>query len=164
MGTFDCFNHEIKLCNDIKDNDKYNNDKYNLVFLHEMLGHGMTDAYYDEMKVYCSIDQPVIIKDDNGNIAGNSLYGQAFTEAMAQIITVTALNKQLTKERISYYDLCMVQLLMLCEDNNCSIVDYANNGVNYLTDKMKENDINDPNGIIAVASYNLYNDVIDYYK
>jgi hypothetical protein len=53
-------------------------EKYELVFLHEMLGHGMTDAYYDASQVYCSIDQPIFVIDSNNNYVGNSFFGEAF--------------------------------------------------------------------------------------
>ena len=150
LGTFNCFNHEITVLNDIEDTKKYEE-----VFLHEMLGHGMTDAYIDDEKVYCSIDQPVYVIDENNNYIGNSLYGEAFNEAMAQIIAITALDKNIDPKYRCAYDMNMVELLMLCEDNNCTIQEYANNGVNLLTKKMKQNKIDDPNGMIAVITYNL---------
>lgn len=150
LGTFDCFNHEITISNKIDDAEKYE-----LVFLHEMLGHGMTDAYYDESCVYCSIDQPIFVIDENKNYVGNSFFGNAFEESMAQIIAITAIDKQLSTKYMSSYDLSMVELLMLCKDNNCSLVDYANNGVFFLVNKMKHNNIDDPNGIIAMTTYNL---------
>ena len=150
LGTFNCFNHEITVSDNIDDKEKYEE-----VFLHEMLGHGMTDAYIEDKKVYCSIDQPTYVIDENNNYIGKSLYGEAFNEATAQIIAITALDKNLQPKYRCAYDMTMVELLMLCEDNNCKIEDYANNGVNLLTKKIKQNKIDDPNGIIAVITYNM---------
>jgi hypothetical protein len=148
-GSFDCFNHEITILNNIEDKEKYE-----IVFLHEMLGHGMTDAYIEDSKIYCSIDQPVYIIDGE-NYMGSSIYGEAFEEATAQIIAITALDKQLSSKYMCAYDMNMIELLMFCEDNNCTIEEYANKGVDYLTKKMNMNNIYDPNGIISVITYNL---------
>ena len=150
LGEFSCFEHKIKLSKNI-----YDQKKYEVVFLHEMLGHGMTDAYIDETKIYCSIDTPTYVTNQNNEIIGYSLYGEAFTESTAQIIAITALDKQLVPEYACGYDLNMAELLMICKDNNCEISEYANNGVNYLTTKMKQNKIDNPYDLIAIATYNL---------
>ena len=149
-GTFDCFEHKMTLLKNIP-----NKKRYEIVFLHEMLGHGMTDAYIEESKVYCSIDAPTYVIDENNNYVGYSLYGQAFTEATAQIIALTALDKDLCEEYISGYDLSMVELLMLCKDNNCGVDEYANYGVHRLIDKMKQNKVDNPYDILGIVSYNL---------
>lgn len=149
-GTFNCFEHEMTISDHIE-----NKEEYESVFLHEILGHGMTDAYIEDSKVYCSIDQPTYIIDNEGNYVGGSFYGQAFEESMAQIIAITALDNELKPEYGCAYDMSMVEMLMILEDNNCNLVDYANKGVDYLTYKMKVNRIDDPNGIIAVITYNL---------
>lgn len=149
LGEFNCFEHKITLSKKIE-----NQNKYKEVFLHEMLGHGSTDAYLDDSKVYCSIDTPTYVTNTKDNFIGYSLYGEAFTEAMAQIIAITALDKELSEEHQSGYDLDMVELLMLCKDNKCSISDYANYGVNKLIEKMKENGIDNPYNLIAMISYN----------
>jgi len=150
LGEFSCFEHKITLSKNINDQSKYE-----LVFLHEMLGHGMTDAYIDDTKVYCSIDTPTYVTDPDNNFIGYSLYGEAFTESTAQIIAITALDKQLSPEYMSGYDLNMTELLMLCKDNNCEIAEYADNGINYLIKKMKQNKIDNPYDLIAMTTYNL---------
>lgn len=150
LGEFSCFDHKIKLSKNI-----YNQKKYEVVFLHEILGHGMTDAYIDETKVYCSIDTPTYVTNQDNEIIGYSLYGEAFTESTAQIIAITALDKQLEPEYACGYDLNMAELLMICKDTNCEISEYANNGVNYLIQKMKNNKIDNPYDLIAMATYNL---------
>lgn len=149
LGEFDCFNHKMYLSENIK-----NEKKYKVVLLHEMLGHGMTDAYIDELKVYCSIDVPTYAMDTNNNYGGYELYGNAFTEAMAQYIAILGLDQELDKEYVCTYDLNIVELLMLCKDNNCTPVEYANNGVKLLTNKMKKNILN-PHELISIISRNL---------
>lgn len=150
FGEFSCFEHKIKLSKNIK-----NKRGYDIVFLHEMLGHGMTDAYIEESKVYCSIDTPTYIIDENNKYIGYSLYGEAFTEATAQIIALTALDYDLCEEYRSGYDLVMAEQLMLCKDNNCELDEYANYGVDILIKKMKKNKIDNPYEIIAMVSHNL---------
>ena len=150
LGEFNCFEHKITLLKNI-DNEK----KYEEVFLHEILGHGMTDAYIDEEKIYCSIDTPTYVTDLNNNFIGYSLYGEAFTEATAQAIAIIALDKQLSQEYLSGYDIIVTELLMICKDNNCEISEYAENGVNYLIKKMKKNKIDDPYNLLAIITYNL---------
>lgn len=150
LGVFDCFEHKISLLKNIDNKKKYEN-----VFLHEMLGHGMTDAYIEESKVLCTIDTPTYVIDENNKYVGYSFCGNAFTEAMAQIICLTALDKDLCQEYMSGYDLNIVELLMLCKDNNCELDEYANFGVNSLVKKMKQNKVDNPYDIIAMASYNL---------
>lgn len=150
LGAFDCFEHKIILLKNME-----NTKKYEIVFLHEMLGHGMTDAYIEESKVYCSLDTPTYVIDENNNFVGFSLYGNAFTEATAQIIALTALDKELCQEYMSGYDLCMVELLMLCKDNNCALDEYANYGIKKLEEKMKKNNIDAPYDILGIVSYNL---------
>ena len=156
LGEFNCFEHKITLAEKIEDSKKYEE-----VFLHEMLGHGTTDAYLDDSKVYCSIDTPTYVTNTSNKFVGYSLYGEAFTEAMAQIIAITALDNDLCEEYQSGYDLDMVELLMLCKDNKCSLSDYANYGVNKLIEKMKTNGIDNPYSTIAMISYNHESAVLD---
>lgn len=146
---FNCFNHTLTIEKDIKD------DKHDIVFLHEVLGHGMTDAYIEDKKVYCSIDKPTFIIGENNKYSGYTLFGEAFTEAMAQIIAITALDKQLSTEYRSAYDLTMVELLMLCKDNNCELYEYANYGVEYLIDKIDKNGFEHSYDLIAQITSNL---------
>lgn len=141
LGTFDTFNHIIEV------NENLTGDKYDIVFLHEMLGHGMTDAYIDDKKVYCSIDNPCYVIDEYDNHVGFTIYGNTFTEAMAQIIAVTALDKQPKEEYMSAYDIAMFELILLCKDNNIELHDYANYGVNKITNAMNNNN--------HIITYNL---------
>lgn len=150
FGKFDCFEHEITLSKKITSQKKYEN-----VFLHEMLGHGMTCAYIEESKVYCSIDTPTYIIDENNYYVGYSLYGNAFTEAIAQIIALTATNKEKCTEYMCGYDLNIVELLMVCKDTNCRLDEYANYGVQTIINRMRQNQIDDPYKILAMTSYNL---------
>lgn len=150
LGEFSCFEHKIRLLKNIN-----NQKKYEIVFLHEMLGHGMTDAYIEDSKVYCSIDTPTYVIDENDKYIGYSLYGEGFTESTAQIIALKALDNDLCEEYMSGYDLVMAEQLMLCKDNNCELDEYANYGVDCLIKKMKQNKIDNPYEILAMISHNL---------
>lgn len=149
-GAFNCFEHKITLTKKIKDKKKYEQ-----VFLHEILGHGMTEAYIDNSKVYCSINIPTYVTDKNNKFMGYITYGEAFSEAIAQTISLLALDKELCEEYKSAYDIYIVELLMLCKDNNYDIAEYANNGINNLIDKMKNNDIDRPYNLIEMITYNF---------
>lgn len=148
LGTFDAFNHKIEI------NENITGANYDIVFLHEMLGHGMTDAYIDDKQVYCSIDNPCYIIDENNNHVGFTMYGQTLTEAMAQIIAVTALDKQPKEEYRCGYDLAMFELILLCKDNNINLPDYANNGVNKLINEMNKNNHLTTYNVIAQINSN----------
>jgi len=154
-GEFDCFNHTMTMSKNIQ------GKKHDIVFLHEILGHGMTDAYIDDAKVYCSIDSPSFIIDNNQKYVGYSLFGEAFTEAMAQIIAITALDKELSEEYMSAYDLTMVELLMLCKDNNCQLHEYANYGVKHLINKMNKKGYEHSYDLIAQTTYNLESSIFN---
>lgn len=147
LGEFNCFDHTITMDVDAK------GEKYNIVFLHEMLGHGMTDAYIDDSKVYCSIDKPTFVFDGD-NFYGYSLFGEIFTESMAQIIALIANGMRLSDDYRCAYDLTMAELLILCNDNDCSLYDYANKGIDYLVSKMNQNGFKDSYDLISKINYN----------
>jgi hypothetical protein len=148
-GYFDCFEHTINIKKTIS-----NQKHHNIVFLHEMLGHGSTEAYIPENKIYCSIDTPTYIIND-GQVFGTSLFGESFTEAMAQIIAIIATGKQICKEYRSGYDLTMQELIMMCLDNNIELHEYANNGVQCLKEKLKNKEIKNYMNYIVLPTYNL---------
>lgn len=110
--------------------------------IHELLGHGMTNAYYineDGLKVYCKTSMySCIIEDDK--YKGKYMLGNSLEEALAEFISYYA-----TGEKMMYDDTMYITseygLLLLCESNGIKIGDYANKGIEYLINKMKDNNL-----------------------
>ena len=116
-----------------------NSDEFEDMFFHEIFGHGMTTAYIKEKDVFCSTSFPVCIIDDN-KYKGNYELGRAFSEGLAEIIRKNATNRKIDNEE-SFYSPCIYSLLILLKSNNISISEYADNGVEYLIDKLKSNNL-----------------------
>lgn len=118
-------------------NKNFETNNFERIFIHEILGHGMVYAYLPEEKVYCSdLIFSILINDDKYN--GKCMIGSAIGEALAELITYYA-----TDEKINYddtaYSTFVYTLLILCKSNGIRIDEFANNGVEYLISKMKEN-------------------------
>ena len=119
--------------------NKVDGVEFEYIFLHEILGHGMTDAYVEDSKIYCTDSMPACLIEDN-EYKGNEVLGDSFKEALAEIIASTASNTKVN-DNSSMYTVPMYGLLLLLKTNKISVVDYADNGVYYLIDKMKKNNL-----------------------
>ena len=103
------------------------------------VNHGMTSAYIKDKDVFCCNSIPVCIIEDN-KYRGNYVLGRAFDEALAEIIRKNASNRKIDNED-TFYSPCIYSLLLLLQSNNITINEYANNGVEYLIDRLKNNNL-----------------------
>ena len=127
----------------ISEEIKINKDFYKEVMTHEILGHGSTRAYISEKEVLVDIMTPYLVIEDNGvvNSAGN--YGYFGMEGIADIITSTAMNKKLGYDTAAYTPE-VYYLSTLCASVGITPEEYANNGIEYLSNKMVDNGISNP--------------------
>ena len=119
--------------------DAFESPGFEEIFFHEVLGHGMTIAYIPEKDLLCSTCFTTCIIEDN-KYKGNYVVGRALDEALAEIIRKYAANTKIDNEE-TFYTPCVYSLLILLKSNNISIEEYANNGVEYLMEKLKENNL-----------------------
>lgn len=108
-------------------------------FYHEVFGHGMTIAYIEDKEVLCSTCLTTCIINDN-KYKGNYVLGRALDEGLAEIIRKYASNKRIDNDD-SFYCPDIYSLLILLKSNNISVSDYANNGVEYLINKLNINNL-----------------------
>ena len=108
-------------------------------FYHEVFGHGMTIAYLEDKEVLCSTCLTTCIIDDN-KYKGNYVLGKALDEGLAEIIRKYATKKKIDNDD-SFYCPSIYSLLILLKSNNISIDEYANNGVEYLINKLNTNNL-----------------------
>jgi len=145
--------------------EAFDSPEFEDIFLHEVLGHGMTTAYIPEKDLLCSTSFLTCIIEDN-KYKGNYEVGRALDEALAEIIRMKATNRKIDNEG-TFYSPCVYSLLILLETNNISISEYANNGVEYLLEKLKENNLGKQIDFITNLDMKLlyisvYNQDIDY--
>lgn len=110
-------------------------------FLHEVLGHGLTEGYIDG-KAYTTFTIPAFSKIDKYYYVFG--FGHAFEEAKAELISEIA-----SGIPIQYHDNGYSQsieaLRIIMKTTNLTLADVIKHGgVSYLIDKMKENDIDYP--------------------
>ena len=170
-GVFDHFTSKVKVSNKINDKQDFSKD----VLIHEIIGHGSTGAYDKEKGVICSIEPIYLIMDKDGSIYDLFNYGSFGNEGIADIITSVATNKKIKPGK--GYTTNVYELATLCSSVGISVEDYANYGVEYLTEKMLEHGIENPyqllttldnktslllqNALIQSNSTELF---MDYYK
>ena len=136
------FNHETCTVV-ISEEIKSNKDFYKEVMTHEILGHGSTRAYISEKEVLVDIMTPYLVIEDNGVVNSTGNYGYFGMEAIADIITSTAMNKKLGYDTAAYTPE-VYYLSTLCASVGITPEEYANNGIEYLNAKMMENGISNP--------------------
>ena len=141
LGLFDHYNHGVTI------NKTCELDK--LVIIHEILGHGMINAYCKENEILCGISQGYFVFDEESNLVGSGNLGHSAMEAIADIITHYATGENLSAENANY-TADVYSLNTLCGLADISFVDFANNGINYLMKYMKENGIEDPQYVLMV--------------
>ena len=142
-GTFDPITGVMELNTSLKDKTDYKS-----TVIHEIIGHGSTMAYDKESGVYCNVCVDYLKIEGNGVILGAYEYGFFGIEAIADTITSIALNQKINMD-ISGYPTQIYDLTTLCSSVGVSIEDYANYGVEYLTEKMSEHGIDNPYEIIT---------------
>ena len=109
-------------------------------FCHEVLGHGMTEAYA-KGKAYTSIRMPVITESEGYKLIYD--FGISIEEAKADMIAQIACGLKIGKIDTSYNQ--FIEFLRICmETTGVSLNDLIQKGVPYLIEKMKENGIDDP--------------------
>ena len=152
-GEFDRYTCTMLINSQTKDTPVYKH-----TIIHEILGHGSTIAYDSEKKVLCDVLSSYIKIDEKGNIADIYLYyGKFASEGIADTISSIAENKKFDYN-ISGYSTQIYDLTTLCSSVGISIEDFANYGIDYLTDKMIEKGIENPYQLIL----SLDNTVILY--
>lgn len=108
------------------------------VVIHEILGHGSNITYLDsDGGIYCSTTIGNAIIEDQGVLLGTVVLGKAFEEGLAEYIRYLATNEKIDVNETSY-SVPLYYLLMMCRSSNTSIIDYTNNGVEYLIEKMQQ--------------------------
>lgn len=159
-AKFDAINHKV-IINSTNNTD----DKFKSTVIHEILGHGMTMAYIPESKVYCTTTMNCCLISDN-EYHGKYIFGKSLDEATAEFITCFATNEKIEYD-YTVYTTSEYGLLLLCESNDVSIREYAENGVQYLIKKMKQNGLNTQIDYITYLDEKLsqvifYNSDTDY--
>ena len=138
-GIFDTFAATAKINKEI--------DKTQLkeVLIHEIIGHGSTRAYDKEKEILCDVGSLYLSIDENGGLTDVHNYGAFGMEGIADVITSIANNKKIKTS----YTTHVYELTTLCSSVGISIEDYANYGVEYLTEKMLEQGIDNPYQVIT---------------
>ena len=144
-GLFYYTTSEVRINNNIK-NGMSNYEKK--VILHEILGHGSTSAYNEEDQVLCNLTNLYLEIDESGKDSGFSIFGASLDEGMADIISSISLGRPLQQDEYGYPTF-MYAISLFCSTLDISIEEFANNGINYLIDKMKEKGIANPYQLIA---------------
>lgn len=146
-ATFDQMNHEVR----IYDTDVIN---FELLFTHEVLGHGMTMAFDEENRVYC--DEGIMLGhiNDKNKLDDINFMGKSYNECIAEIIRYYAMNEKINYDDTAYSPY-VYAFILICKTCNISLVDFANNGVEYLMQEMKNSNLLNITGIIANLDYNL---------
>ena len=146
MARFIPNEHKVVVFNEnMKDFDK--------CLIHEILGHGMNMAYIDDEKIYCS-DCMLVSHIEDEKIDDMYRIGEAFCESLAEVIKYYATNEKIKNDDTAYAPY-VYSFLLLCETNDLSIVDYANNGVELLLDKMAKNNLKNQTFIIKNIDNNF---------
>lgn len=125
------------------------NEKLDEILVHEILGHGMTIAYIPDKKVYCSTYISVL--NINDDIVEETYIGKSFDEAVVSLITCCATGKKMDSYFV--YINFTYMFLLLCNSNGVNIDDYANYGVEYLINKMKDNNLEYDVNIIELLDF-----------
>lgn len=171
-GIFDAYTSTAKINKEIKDKLFFSKE----ILIHEIIGHGSTRAYDKEKGIYCDVTVLYLNIDENGSISDAYNYGAFGVEGIADIITSIA-NKKKIKTNDAGYTTNVYELSTLCSSVGITVEDYANNGIEYLTNKMLEQGIDNPYQIItsldntalllqqnSLIQSNSTSVFIDYYK
>ena len=150
-GIFDHINSRVLLDSNLDFNSPFARE----VLIHEILGHGMTRAYYNgDEKVICDVAKSMFLINDEGELIESGVFGISSTEGIAEIITVMANGELLSHERASY-TADTFALIMLCKSVGWTVEDFANKGMESLIDEMKRIGIEDPYYMILSIDINL---------
>lgn len=124
--------------------------KIKYTFLHEALGHGSTEAYVENNLRSISYSLVTPIEDTDGKLVTIDMinYGDAFREAMADLIAIKAIGGE--KEVLTYKPFFM-ELEILLKVLKYSEKDLIDKGVWGLKDEMMKNGISNPEKYIDRA-------------
>lgn len=138
-GFFDPFKQEISISDELE----VNSDRWKSVIIHEAIGHGMASTYVKEKAILCDPSDICITIDEEGNLKGHDNIGFSLDEALAEIITSRA-NLEKLNSMNSGYSTNVYYLVTLCDLVECSVSDFANYGVGYLLERMKNYGVENP--------------------
>ena len=160
VAQFSQMEHKVK----IYDTDVIN---FDLLFTHEVLGHGMTMAYDEKNRVYCDDGIMLGHLNDKNKFDEITFVGHSFNECIAEMIRYYALNEKINYDDTAYSPY-VYAFILICKTCNVSISDFADKGIEYLMQEMKNNDLENCTDIIANLDYNLdatiYEGIkVDYY-
>ena len=126
--------------------------KKKYMILHEVLGHGTTEAYVENnfKSIVYSLVTP--IENSDGMLATVDMinYGDAFREATADLIALNAIDSDKDKEIIAYKPFFM-ELEILLRVLDFKARDFIDGGIWGLKDEMKKNGIANPEKYIDSA-------------
>lgn len=154
-GYFNHFTKTAIIVDEFAEDNNQNKDIRKITLIHEIIGHGSTRTYFpDEDGILCDISYNSVNINEKGSITGTGTIGHTFMEAIAEMITYYGTNKEISYGD-SGYIVEMYYLQALCNSNGVSMVDFANNGINYLMTKMLENNVKDPQFLIMIGDIKL---------
>lgn len=141
IGRFDIYSGVVVLDDSLKDNDEY----FTKTLLHEVIGHGLVNAYREinGKKVLCTNREMFVhidyvpFEDRDRNIYG---VGDSFDEGFAELITSFALGEKIDCNNKKWtYSAQTYQLLVNLEIAKMSLSEYANTGLYGLLENLGNN-------------------------
>lgn len=113
---------------------------FNRIVCHEVLGHASNIAYDSKNGgTLCTtnIGTAIVV---NNKLIGNVTLGKAFEEALAEYISYVATNQKINYDETNYVT-PLYFLLAMCKVANITIEEYNDKGVEYLIDKLVNNNL-----------------------
>ena len=121
-----------------------NSDESDEVVLHEVFGHGITEAYIPDKNVTQSMTPKIVSleEDENASSVSLSSIGRSLEEGKADTIAAIAAGE--SPENTVRYITEFEQLRIYMETTNTSLEELTKYGIGNLILKMKQNDVNKP--------------------
>jgi len=152
IAVFNENNREVSVLDKL-DQTKYEN-VYKTVMIHEVIGHGSTSAYSEDLKILCGPETLMILADESGKITSTLGFGNAFKEGLAELITCRATNKKMTCQDFYSTESYMVQLISELYDIPLS--EMADIGIEKLASKLEKEGIDDAIVLFEALDTGMY--------
>ncbi|MEE3342569.1 MAG: hypothetical protein VZS44_00580 [Bacilli bacterium] len=152
-GLFDPYECSIQI-----GKSQVKTEKFKHILFHEIIGHGSQEAYVktDKQKILSTNSSYYIVIESNGNISDAGKFGNSFNESFADVMACSLKGEKLDCELQVGYPSLDYYCNTVINSCNGNYSNYVNNGTEYLTEIMTENNIKDPYECITYSDLELY--------